>query len=313
MAEHKILIDDCEDAWDESVAAGVTSVADAVDYKVGAASAKISPDATVAAGTILATEAMAPVDISDCQKVRLWIKSSVDIELGDLQILLDNHASCASPEETLDVPALSAGVWSLCDLPLANPESDTAIRSVGLKYITDLEACDIWVDDVNGCIVTPNYAEVLTRGWYPALDKTVPFKVDENGVQEVYDPKVFAQIDKLAGNEADTQVAALDLAAGPTEVFTISTTTRKKVHMLMVSMVNCAAAAKVTVDLSTKISGAMTKFYSQVFTKDTDPDGIMAINGTLAILADLKVEMTSSDAGDTSVTVPYSYILEDME
>ncbi len=191
MAEHKILIDDCEDAWDESVAAGVTSVLDNADYKVGAGSAKISPDATVAAGTILATEAMAPVDLSDCKIAKLWIKSSVDTALGDLQILLDNNANCASPEETLDVPALAAGVWSLCDLPLANPESDTAIISKGLKYVTDLGACDIRVDDVNGCIVTPEYAQTLIRGWYPTLDKSIPVKVGDDGTVQVFDPAVF--------------------------------------------------------------------------------------------------------------------------
>jgi len=181
MAEHKILIDNCEDAWNESVAAGVTSVLDNADYKVGAGSAKISPDATVAAGTILATEAMAPVDLSDCKIVKIWIKRSVDTALGNLQILLDNHASCASPEEALDVPALSADVWSLCDLPLVNPESDTAIISVGLKSVTALGACDIRVDDVNGCIVTPEHPQTLMRGWYPALDKSIPVKVSATG------------------------------------------------------------------------------------------------------------------------------------
>ncbi|GAI34261.1 unnamed protein product, partial [marine sediment metagenome] len=244
MAEHKILIDDCEDAWDESVAAGVTSVLDNADYKVGAGSAKISPDATVAAGTILATEAMAPVDLSDCKIAKLWIKSSVDTELGDLQILLDNHASCASPEETLDVPALSAGVWSLCDLPLANPESDTAIISVGLKYVTDLGACDIRVDDVNGCIVTPEYAQTLIRGWYPTLDKSIPVKVGDDGTVQVYDPKVFAQVDKLAGETPaedsveknwNTAVDSPDDTGGLL-VNLGTAATRKKLHSLLLDV-----------------------------------------------------------------------------
>ena len=126
---------------------------------------------------------------------------------------------------------------------------------------------------------------------------------------------------KLAGSEVDTQVTGKDLTAvgGGTsgengaDILTISTTTRKKVHMLTISMTNCQAAATITVRMYTKTNGTFEKFYHQTFTKDTDPDAIMAINGTLAILADLRVEMHSSDALDNNVTVPYSYILEDME
>ncbi len=126
---------------------------------------------------------------------------------------------------------------------------------------------------------------------------------------------------KLASSEVDTQVTGKDLTAvgGGTsgengaDILTISTTTRKKVHMLTVSMKNCQAAATITVRMYTKVNGAWEKFYHQAFTQGTDPDGIMAINGTLAILADLRVEMHSSNALDNNVTVPYSYILEDME
>jgi hypothetical protein len=131
---------------------------------------------------------------------------------------------------------------------------------------------------------------------------------------------IKTKTDKLAGNEADTQITNRDLFAGTAtstetgaDILTISTTTRKKVHMLMVSMVNCTAAATITVRMYTKVNGTWVKFYSETFTKDTDPDGIMAINGTLAILTDLRVEMQSDDAGDTAVTVPYSHITEDME
>jgi len=132
---------------------------------------------------------------------------------------------------------------------------------------------------------------------------------------------IEAKLDKLAGSEADTQVTGKDLTAvgGGTsgengaDILTISTTTRKKVHMLMVSMKNCQAAATITVRMYTKVNGTFEKFYDQGFTQGTDPDALMVINGTLAILADLRVEMHSSDASDNSVTIPYSYILEDME
>ncbi|MBA7468598.1 hypothetical protein ES707_03849 [subsurface metagenome] len=144
---------------------------------------------------------------------------------------------------------------------------------------------------------------------------------DNSGATVVNDYTVQVALDKLAGSEADTQIAARDLTAvgGGTsgengaDILTIPTTTRKKVHMLTVSMKNCQAAATITVRMYTKVNGTFEKFYDQGFTQGTDPDAIMAINGTLAILADLRVEMHSSDALDNSVTIPYSYILEDME
>ena len=63
--------------------------------------------------------------------------------------MLDNTANCASPLETLSVPALSADTWTFCRVALSNPESDTAIISVGLEYDADLGAATIWLDDIS--------------------------------------------------------------------------------------------------------------------------------------------------------------------
>ena len=144
------LIENCDDAWSESVDTDVTSTADTSDYKAGSASAKLEVVAGASAGDILATEAITSLDLSKASEVRLWIKCSVATASGDLQLLLDDTANCASPLETLDIPALSANTWTQVTLPLANPGSDTAIISVGLKYVTDLGACTIWIDDVKG-------------------------------------------------------------------------------------------------------------------------------------------------------------------
>jgi|GEM_PF-3607169 len=51
------VIEDCEDAWDEWVNADVTSALDAVDYKFGSGSAKLTLDTDTMSGEILATEA----------------------------------------------------------------------------------------------------------------------------------------------------------------------------------------------------------------------------------------------------------------
>ena len=146
--EHELIIEDCEDAWNESVDANVTSTADTTDKQIGAASAKLAVAAGAAAGVILATEAIPSTNLSAHEIVRLWIKCSLATAAGDLQLLLDDTANCASPLEFLDIPALTANTWTQVGLRLTNPASDTAIISIGLKYVTDLGACNIWLDDV---------------------------------------------------------------------------------------------------------------------------------------------------------------------
>ncbi|MGD0591039.1 MAG: hypothetical protein ABSA44_09610 [Bacteroidota bacterium] len=144
-----ILIEDCEDAWDENVAANVTSTAD-TDCKVGSHAAKLAVGDAVAAGTILATEAITALDLSTRKEISLWIKSSITINASDLQLLLDDTANCASPLESLNIPALVANAWTKIALTLANPGSDTAIISVGVKMVVDKGAFNLFIDDVRG-------------------------------------------------------------------------------------------------------------------------------------------------------------------
>jgi len=103
-----------------------------------------------AAGTNqIVTESISSKDISKYDYLEGWIKSTVGTSSGNLQILLDDTASCASPIESLDIPALTADTWSYFRIQLANPEIDTAIISIGLKQTgTDLGACTIFLDDL---------------------------------------------------------------------------------------------------------------------------------------------------------------------
>jgi len=78
----------------------------------------------------------------------MWVKSTVATSAGNLKLLLDDTASCASPLETLSIPALSADTWTFVRMSMANPETDTAIISVGLEYDADLGACVINIDDI---------------------------------------------------------------------------------------------------------------------------------------------------------------------
>ncbi len=137
----------CNAAFDETVDSDFTVSVDTQDKKKGTGSNKFVIAAGASAGDI-ATDSMASKDISKYDYLECWVKSTVATSAGNLKILLDDSASCASPIETLSVPALSADTWTYVRIALANPETDTAIISVGLEYDSDLGACTVWLDDI---------------------------------------------------------------------------------------------------------------------------------------------------------------------
>ena len=141
------VIESCEDAWNEQVVANVTSTLDNTDYQIGSGSAKF----VLAAGVgleIIGSEAFAAQSISTSEDILCWIKSSVALNAGDFQLLLDDTADCASPLETIDIPALSASTWAYVSLPLANPSTDLNLISVGLQQAVDKGALTLHIDDV---------------------------------------------------------------------------------------------------------------------------------------------------------------------
>jgi len=138
----------CDSAFDETVDSDITVSADTKIKKQGTASNRFTIVAGASAGDI-ATDSITSRDISKYDYIEFWVRSSVATSAGNLKILLDDTASCASPLETLSVPALSADTWTFCRVALANPETDTAIISVGLEYDSDLGACIVWLDDIS--------------------------------------------------------------------------------------------------------------------------------------------------------------------
>lgn len=144
---YSIVLEDCEDAWNEDVPSGITVLADAVDKKVGLNSVELTIADGASAGAIL-SEAISPaISLLGYTHIEFWIKSSVNTAAGNFQILLDNDAKCVSPLETLNVPALTAGSWTHVRLTLANPGLDISIASIGIKYAVDIGACVVNIDD----------------------------------------------------------------------------------------------------------------------------------------------------------------------
>ena len=141
----------CNAAMDENVDSDFTVTADTKMKKQGTASNRIVIADGASAGDIV-TDSIASKDISGYDYLEFWIRSSVATSAGNLKILLDDTANCATPTvngEVLSVPALSADTWTFCRVALSNPEDDTAIISVGLEYDSDLGACTVWLDDIS--------------------------------------------------------------------------------------------------------------------------------------------------------------------
>jgi len=146
----KTVIEDCEDAWNELVDGDVTASLDGVDYKVGSGSAKFVCAAGLGAGDIIATEVIAPnAEVFHGKThISFWFKTTVALDAGDLALLLDNTGSCASPLETIDIPAIIADTWTRVYLPLANAGDDNTIISIGLKQVVDKGAMTLNIDDI---------------------------------------------------------------------------------------------------------------------------------------------------------------------
>jgi hypothetical protein len=140
-------IHSCNVAFDEITSPNFTQVVDSEDKKEGGSSLKVTVATGASAGDKI-TDSITSLNISKYDTVEFWAKCSITTTAGQLQILLDDTAACATPIETLAVPALTANTWTYCRVSLANPESDTAIISVGLKYTSDIGAATIWLDDI---------------------------------------------------------------------------------------------------------------------------------------------------------------------
>ena len=143
---HGTIIENCEDAWNEQVVAGVTASASTTSI-AGTYSAKFAMTADAVVG-VIGSKLITSLTLAQFADIQCWVRCSVATNAGDFQLLLDDTANCASPLETRSFGALVANTWTLQTLGLAAPAGDTAIISVGIKMAVDKGACDFYIDHV---------------------------------------------------------------------------------------------------------------------------------------------------------------------
>lgn len=178
----QVDIDLCETAWDELVDADVVVTETSGIFGSGSKEIKLAVAAGCGAGDILATQDISSKDLSACDKVEISIYSTVALDAGDIQLLLDNTASCASPVETLDIPATSANTKTRHILTLANPLSDTAAISVGLKMVVDKGAFSLYAQKITAVLANSRiYKELNPRQWEIVHEASPKLKLTESG------------------------------------------------------------------------------------------------------------------------------------
>ena len=184
--------DDCETTWTNDMGANGSVSDETTIKKVGTKSQKISPLDGFTTG-LMAHHDLSLGDKSDYRFVRLWVRSSVDLDAGAIQFLIDDSSGCGSPTETLDFPALSADTWKLVFLEADDPSSNMAsIASIGIKAATDFGAANIYIDDIQFVkSFSTNVAYDSSQEDFASFDyvrkstETDPWWILTNGVDEI--------------------------------------------------------------------------------------------------------------------------------
>lgn len=176
-----VVVEDCEDAWNDETGGSVTCTADAVDFKVGSNSAKFVVAGGVGATTLLATEVITSADYSSYHRIAFWLKTTVALSDGDLELYLDDSPNCGSPIKTLDIPATDADVWTYHELDLGDASGLTAVISVGLYQTADIGAAagvTLNIDDIN----VRNYVIMVEKaGTYASNVEVSDLKITGSG------------------------------------------------------------------------------------------------------------------------------------
>ena len=208
----------CAATFDEKTDSDFTQSLDTQDKKQGTQSLKMVVAAGASAGDFV-TDSITSKDLSQYNYIEMWVKSTVATSAGNLKLLLDDSASCASPLETLSIPALTADTWTFVRMQMANPETDTAIISVGLEYDADIGAATIWIDDIVAVANdTAEWETLPRRNW--RIDKEARDLILTRDGQDT----VGYHLMKIKGGDKPALLSSDDTATEVSENFVISNT-----------------------------------------------------------------------------------------
>jgi hypothetical protein len=151
------IIDNCQDAWNEESITNVTSTL-VVKATEGVAGASANPNCCKFAitdvfttGKICDEVVTAYVDYRRAEFVYMWLRSSINLDSGDLSWCTDETAALASSQDTVINTALTANTWTRVkiDVSAVAVTDRDAVISIGLKANVDKnQTYNLYVDDV---------------------------------------------------------------------------------------------------------------------------------------------------------------------
>ena len=120
------------------------------DRKEGTAAIRLTIAGGFTTGLIASEDLASTVDLSSHYAAGLWIKSDAALASGVLKLLLDDSTGCGSPEESLDVGALTAATWTKVHRNVSDASALTAVACTGLSAASDPGAVVLLVDLIEG-------------------------------------------------------------------------------------------------------------------------------------------------------------------
>lgn len=127
----------------------VTVVEDEFDSIINSPSAKFMLTTPAIAETLAVNAINIPGDgILSYERIQMFIKSSIELNAGDLKIAIYNSFETPDPVEYLDIPIIVANKWILVDLPLTAAMKLLSPETLAIKQAVDKGAFNFKLDGV---------------------------------------------------------------------------------------------------------------------------------------------------------------------
>lgn len=124
---------------------------------------------------------------------------------------------------------------------------------------------------------------------------------------------ILVATDKQAGAAPSTGTATENWNTAEANIVSIGANdTKNKLHSLVLSIDEITAASVITIRMYMQTNGVERKVYDQDYTKDSDPDGLWIVNGTVGIHEVLRVTAESDTAADDGKNIDYDFMVEVM-
>ena len=145
-----ITLSTVEGAGRWTAGANVTAATEASDYKIGSAGLKLTTAAAFTTGLLAYEDLSSTVNLSGHFSAAIWVKATSAIDAGVLRLVIDDSAGCGSPEESLNIPALSASSWLRHRINVADASALSAVACVGISATSDPGVITLYVDQIEG-------------------------------------------------------------------------------------------------------------------------------------------------------------------